>query len=34
VRGAEIFVHPTSEAGSNRITGKEIARRSRAVDGR
>ena len=32
VRGAEVFVHPTSEAGSNRITGKEIARRSRAVE--
>ena len=32
VRGAEIFVHPTSEAGSNRATGKEIARRSRAVE--
>ncbi len=32
VRGAEIFVHSTSEAGSNRATGKEIARRSRAVE--
>ena len=32
VRGAEVFVHPTSEAGSNRTTGKEIGRRSRAVE--
>ena len=32
VRGAEVFVHPTSEAGSNRNTGKELARRSRAVE--
>ncbi|MCY4157814.1 MAG: nitrilase [Gammaproteobacteria bacterium] len=32
VRGAEIFVHPTSEAGSNRATGKELARRARAVE--
>ena len=32
VRGAEVFVHPTSEAGSNRTTTKELARRSRAVE--
>ena len=32
VRGAEVFVHSTSEAGSNRATGKELARRSRAVE--
>ncbi len=32
VRGAEIFVHPTSEAGSNRATAKELARRARAVE--
>ena len=32
VRGAEVFVHPTSEAGSNRATTKELARRSRAVE--
>ncbi len=32
VRGAEVFVHSTSEAGSNRTTSKEIARRARAVE--
>jgi predicted amidohydrolase len=32
MRGAEIFVHPTSESGSPAATGKEIARQARAVE--
>ena len=32
LRGAEVFVHPTSEASSPDLTPKEIARRARAVE--
>jgi predicted amidohydrolase len=32
MRGAEVFVHPTSEAGSPSISTKELARRARAVE--
>jgi predicted amidohydrolase len=32
LRGAEILVHPTSEMGSPRPTGKELARRARAAE--
>ncbi len=32
LRGAEVFVHPTSEASSPDLMPKEIARRSRAVE--
>lgn len=32
IRGAEIFVHPTSEAGSPGATTKEIGRRARAIE--
>jgi len=32
MRGAEVFVHPTSEAGSPNATTKEIARRARAIE--
>jgi predicted amidohydrolase len=32
MRGAEVFVHPTSEIGSPMMTTKEIARRARAAE--
>lgn len=32
IRGAEVFLHSTSEAGSPRLTPKEIARRARATE--
>lgn len=32
MRGAEVFLHPTSEVGSPLMTGKEIARRARAAE--
>ncbi len=32
MRGAEVFVHPTSEVGSSLLTTKEIARRARAAE--
>ncbi|MCK6371636.1 MAG: nitrilase [Gammaproteobacteria bacterium] len=32
MRGAEVFVHPTSEVGSPLMTPKEIARRARAAE--
>ncbi len=32
MRGAEVFVHPTSEVGSPRLTTKDIARRARAAE--
>jgi predicted amidohydrolase len=32
MRGAEVFVHPTSEVGSPLLTTKEIARRARAAE--
>lgn len=32
MRGAEVFVHPTSEVGSPSVSTKELARRSRAVE--
>jgi predicted amidohydrolase len=32
MRGAEVFVHPTSEVGSPLLTAKEIARRARAAE--
>jgi predicted amidohydrolase len=32
MKGAEVFVHPTSEVGSPDLTPKEIARRARAVE--
>lgn len=32
LRGAEILLHPTSEAGSPSLTPKEIARRARAIE--
>ncbi|GMW08009.1 MAG: nitrilase-related carbon-nitrogen hydrolase [Gammaproteobacteria bacterium] len=32
MRGAELFVHPTSEVGSPQLTPKEIARRARAAE--
>ena len=32
MKGAEVFVHPTSEVGSPDMTPKEIARRARAVE--
>ena len=32
MRGAEVFVHPTSEIGSPSVSTKEIARRARAVE--
>ena len=32
MRGAEVFVHPTSEVGSPRLTSKDIARRARATE--
>ncbi len=32
MRGAEIFIHPTSEAGSPSTAPKEIARRARAIE--
>jgi predicted amidohydrolase len=32
MRGAEVFVHPTSEIGSPQMTPKEIARRARAAE--
>ena len=32
MRGAEVFVHPTSEAGTPRDSIKEIARRARAIE--
>jgi deaminated glutathione amidase len=32
LRGAELFIHPTSEVGSLALTPKEIARRARAVE--
>jgi len=32
VRGAEVLLHSTSEAGSSRLTPKEIARRARAYE--
>ncbi len=32
MRGAEVFVHPTSEVGSPLMTTKEIARRARAAE--
>jgi predicted amidohydrolase len=32
MRGAEVFVHPTSEAGSPSVSTKEIARRARAIE--
>ncbi len=32
MRGAEIFIHPTSEVGSPQLTPKELARRSRATE--
>lgn len=32
MRGAEVFVHPTSEIGSPQLTPKDIARRARAAE--
>jgi len=32
MRGAEVFIHPTSEAGSPSVSTKEIARRARALE--
>lgn len=32
MRGAEVFIHPTSEAGSPSVSTKEIARRARAIE--
>ena len=32
VRGAEVFIHPTSEVGSPLLTPKDIAKRARAVE--
>lgn len=32
LRGAEVFVHSTSEAGSPRLTPKDIAKRARAIE--
>jgi predicted amidohydrolase len=32
LRGAEVFVHPTSEAGSPLVTQKDVARRARAQE--
>lgn len=32
MRGAEVFVHPTSEIGSPTVSTKELARRARAVE--
>jgi predicted amidohydrolase len=32
MRGAEVFIHPTSEVGSPLLTTKEIARRARAAE--
>ncbi|MDW8480212.1 MAG: nitrilase-related carbon-nitrogen hydrolase [Xanthomonadales bacterium] len=32
LRGAEVLLHPTSEAGSPALTPKEVARRARAVE--
>ena len=32
MRGAEVFVHPTSEAGSPSVSTKELARRARAAE--
>lgn len=32
MRGAEVFIHPTSEVGSPSVSTKELARRSRAVE--
>jgi predicted amidohydrolase len=32
LRGAEVFVHPTSEVGSPQLTPKEIAKRARAIE--
>ena len=32
MRGAEVFIHPTSEVGSPNATTKEIARRARAIE--
>lgn len=32
MKGAEVYVHPTSEVGSPELTPKEIARRARAVE--
>jgi deaminated glutathione amidase len=32
MRGAEVFIHPTSEVGSPNPTTKEIARRARAIE--
>ncbi len=32
MRGAEVFVHPSSEAGSPSVSTKEIARRARAAE--
>ena len=32
VRGAEVFVHPTSEVGSTALTPKDVAKRARAIE--
>lgn len=32
VRGAEVFIHPTSEVGSPLLTPKDIAKRARAIE--
>ncbi len=32
MRGAEVFIHPTSEAGSPSVATKEITRRARAIE--
>ncbi len=32
MRGAEVFVHPTSETGSPQLTPKDVARRARAIE--
>ncbi len=32
MRGAEVFIHPTSEIGSTQATTKEITRRARAIE--
>jgi len=32
LRGAEVFVHSTSEVGSTRLTPKDIAKRARAIE--
>lgn len=32
MRGAEVFIHPTSEVGSPNATSKEISRRARAIE--